>query len=526
MQRVGWPLAWWVLAVLGFTGASAQPASAPPNILFAIADDWSHPHAGAYGARWVNTPAFDRVAREGLLFTRGYTPNSKCAPSRSCVLTGRNSWQLEAAANHWCYFPEKFRTFPEVLTAAGWHVGFTGKGWGPGVARAGDGRQRNLTGAPFNQRTAAPPTLASGRNDYAANFDAFLDARPAGKPFCFWYGAVEPHRAYEAGTGSRLGGKKPEEVDRVPGFWPDGPTIRRDMLDYAYEVEHFDRHLNRMLQSLERRGELQNTLVVVTSDNAMPFPRMKGDCYEPALRMPLAMMWPAGIARPGRQVDSLVSFIDFAPTLLQLAGVDPSTGGMEAIQGRSLVPFLRGKKPSGDWDHVLVGRERHDIGRPDDVGYPTRGIVTAEHLYLRNYDPSRWPACNPETGYLNCDGSPTKTEIIQARKTPDTRRYWSLAFGRRPPEELYDLRRDPDCLKNLATDAGHAGRMRSLRERMERRLKQEGDPRASGKGDVFDRFPIADEANRHFYARYMRGEQLRPGWVNPSDFDPEAAGEP
>ena len=106
-----------------------------PNILFAIADDWSFGHAGAYGCEWIKTPAFDRVAREGILFNRAYTPNAKCAPSRAIILTGRNSWQLEEAANHQNIFPAKFKGWMEVLTENGYSTGFTGKGWGPGIAK-------------------------------------------------------------------------------------------------------------------------------------------------------------------------------------------------------------------------------------------------------------------------------------------------------------------------------------------------------------------------------------------------------
>ena len=104
-----------------------------PNILFVISDDQSYPHAGIYGTEWVNTPGFDRVAREGLLFTQAYTTNAKCSPSRSSILTGRNSWLLEEATNHVPYFPEKFTTFPEVLKNNGYKTGLTGKGWAPGL---------------------------------------------------------------------------------------------------------------------------------------------------------------------------------------------------------------------------------------------------------------------------------------------------------------------------------------------------------------------------------------------------------
>src|SRR5207248_10860674 len=119
-----------------------------PNILFAVADDWSYGPAGAYGCRWVQTPGFDRVAREGVLFTHAYTPNAKCAPSRACILTGRNPWQLKAACNHWCYFPPEFKTYAEALAEHGYAVGMTAKGWGPGVAVDAAGKPRRLAGQP------------------------------------------------------------------------------------------------------------------------------------------------------------------------------------------------------------------------------------------------------------------------------------------------------------------------------------------------------------------------------------------
>ena len=179
-------------------------AAERPNILFAIADDWGL-HASAYGTRWVKTPAFDRVARACILFNNACTPNAKCAPSRACLLTGRHSWQLKAAANHVSYFPPEFKGWGEALAEKGWFVGHTQKGWGPGVATNLDGRSRSMTGRAFNVRKAQPPTTSISHNDYAGNFDDFLNAAPTNAPWCFWYGAVEPHRAYEFGSGVAKG---------------------------------------------------------------------------------------------------------------------------------------------------------------------------------------------------------------------------------------------------------------------------------------------------------------------------------
>lgn len=507
-------------AALAVATAAEQPAC--PNILLAVADDWSYPHAGAYGCKWVKTPAFDRVAREGVLFTNAYTPNAKCAPSRACILTGRNSWQLKAACNHICFFPPEFKTYAEALGEHGYFVGMTCKGWSPGVANDADGKPRAMAGRPFNKRTAPAPTKGISNNDYAANFADFLDAAQPGQPWCFWYGSVEPHRAYEYGTGAAKGGKKPADLDRVPGYWPDNEIVRNDMLDYAFEVEHFDTHLGRMLAELEKRGQLGNTLVLVTADNGMPFPRAKGNQYEVSNHLPLAAMWKLGIRAPGRTVTDYVSFIDFAPTFVEVSGVKWAQTGMAPAAGRSLTDIFRSQKPgrvNPARDHVLLGQERHDIGRPHDWGYPIRSIVKDGWMYLRNFEPTRWPAGNPETGYLNTDASPTKTGILDARREDSGDHNWALCFGKREGEELYDLKNDPDCLKNLAASTEHRARREKLKQQLFAELKAQEDPRMFGKGGVFEAEPYAHPGQRNFYERYMKGEKIKAGWVSETDFE-------
>lgn len=509
-------------ACVAATAFGAEPKR--PNILFAIADDWGV-HAGAYGTTWVKTPGFDRVAREGLLFKNAYTPVAKCAPSRAIALTGRHAWQLEEAGNHMAFFPAKFKSWPEVLTEKGWFMGITGKGWGPGIANDAAGKPRQIAGRPFSRRTAPPPTKSISPNDYAANFTDFLDAVPAGTPWCFWFGAHEPHRGYEFQSGVSKGGRKLGDITHVPAYWPDHETVRHDMLDYGFEVEHVDRHLVRMLDELEKRGLLENTLVVVTSDHGMPFPRVKGYAYVDSNHVPLAVRWPRGIARTGRALDDFVDFTDLAPTFLDMAGVPQAESGMAPITGRSWREIFESTKTGraiAARDHALVGKERTDAGRPNDWGYPIRGIIRDGFLYLRNYEPDRWPAGNPETGYLDTDGSPTKTLILEARRTNPADKFWALNFGKRPAEELYDLPRDPDCVHNLAASPPQQERRAALERQMTEKLKAQGDPRMFGRGDVFDRYPIAIEDSRNFHERFMRGEKPRAGWVSPGDFEKES----
>ena len=512
----------WSLLLIACENETEEAVSKTPNILFAIMDDATYLHMSAYGCEWVNTPNFDRVAKNGLLFNNAYTPNAKCAPSRSCILTGRNSWQLEEAANHWPYFPEKFKVFTEVLAENGYAVASTGKGWAPGIAKYADASNRNLMVNTFSQIKTTPPTSKISNVDYAANFTAFLDQKGE-EPFFFWYGGLEPHRGYEYGSGIAKGGKSLAQVpdSEVFDFWPAVDSVKTDLLDYAFEIEYFDKQLGKMLDTLEARGELSNTLVVITADNGMPFPRVKGQEYEYSNHLPLAVMWADGIEHQGRKIDDFISFIDFAPTFLEVAGISTNATGMQTLTGRSFTDILFSEKSGqvdAGRDFVLIGKERHDIGRPNDGGYPIRGIVKNGKLLLHNFETDRWPGGNPETGYLNCDGGPTKTIVLNSVYNPAENQYWKWSFGKRPENELYDLENDPDCMVNLAFSEENQELLASMRNDLMGRLKEQGDPRLFGNGATFDQYQYADQKGVNFYERYFQGEELGWGWVNATDF--------
>jgi N-sulfoglucosamine sulfohydrolase len=485
-----------------------------PNILFAIADDASH--FGAYGHSFVHTPNFDRVSREGIRFTQMFTTNPKCAPSRASILTGRHTWQNRESCLHWNYWPDNLPVYPDMLEEAGYHIGFTGKPWGPGDwARCG--RTRNPAGPEYNERALTPPgqTGISPR-DYAGNFELFLDERGEGQPFYFWYGGHEPHRAYVPGEGAAHG-KHTDEIEEVPPYWPDEEHIRHDMLDYAYEIEWFDEHLGKMLATLEERGELANTLVVVTSDNGCPFPRVKGQMYDDDFRLPFAVMWPDRIGGApnsddgdtGRVVADLVSFIDIGPTFLRAAGLAVP----DSMAGKSLLDIFDADGSgvvTSHRDRAYMGRERHDLGREGDLGYPVRCVRTPQYLYVRNFAPDRWPAGNPETNYTNSDSSPTKSRILDLYAQGDER-YWKLSFGKRPHEELYDIEADPHCMVNLADDPGHRALKEELWQDLKSMLTESNDPRIVGDGDVFEEYEYIVDAP-HSWAHYLAGDWEPQGY--------------
>ncbi len=503
--------------LLSVSIGNAQEAEKRPNILVIMFDD-AGLDMSAYGSTYVNTPGFDAIAKEGILFNKAYTPNAKCAPSRAALITGRNSWQLDAAANHVIYFPSKFKTYQEVLLENGYTTGHTGKGYAPALTLTADGAEREVMGPAFNEKTLKPATTAIGPNDYSANFTDFLDRSPTNEPWSFWVGSKEPHRGYEYGSGARLAGKTTDMIKNFPPYWPDNKVTRNDLLDYAYEIEDTDKHIQKILKTLKERNLLENTLVVVTSDHGMPFPRVKGNQYENANHVPMAMLW-KGKSKT-KVVDDYISFVDLAPTFLEVAGIDWKTSGMHPSAGKSLISIV-GSEKSGqieaDRNFVLVGKERHDTGRPNDVGYPIRGIYKDSMLFLKNYEIDRWPSGNPETGYLNTDGSPTKTEILNLRRKGTNKQFWKLNFGKRVSEELYDIKNDPFCVHNLANDISFAVTKAQLKSEMEGKLLQQNDLRMKGFGHLYEANPFT--RNVDFYGRFMAGEKTSSGWINDSDFE-------
>jgi N-sulfoglucosamine sulfohydrolase len=468
-----------------FAGGQTRPSpptpASRPNILFCIADDQSAAHVGAAGDPVVHTPAFDQVARRGVRFTCAFADAPSCTPSRGAILTGRHIWQLEEGGNLHSTLPARFDVYPELLRQQGYVIGYSGKPWGPGKIEPG-GRTENPAGPRFK------------------DFKTFLAQAPQGHPFCFWLGSFYPHRPYPEGSGAKAG-LKAEDVP-VPPQLPDSPVVRSDMLDYYLAIQKFDRLVMEALEALDAAGLRQNTLVVVTSDNGMPFPRGKAELYDLGTHMPLAVSWPTRVAS-GRTIEDMVVLSDLAPTFLEAAGLKPPA----ALTGKSLLPVLLSSQ-SGivekNRDAVFFAKERHDGCRKGGKGYPTRGIRTRDFLYIRNFEPDRWPVGNPDPAacsralpYGDVDPSPTKQLLLDH---PDLYPvYFQRAFAKRPGEELYDLKKDPAQWNNVADSTQYAKVKERLRNRLMDYLRTTGDPRALGKPALWDYYP--------YY-----GKIVTPGW--------------
>lgn len=447
-----------------------------PNILFAISDDQGYPHASAYGVKFVNTPGFDRIADEGLLFHNVFCAVPQCSPNRASILTGRYLWQNNEAGTHASLFPSNLKIFTDYMIEGGYDMGSTGKGWAPGaIDKTNRIKNRNLIGKYYGAKDQA---------EYWKEFQEFLGERDSEKPFFFWYGTYDPHRPYKEGSGLAAG-KKLADVD-VPPYLPNNNDVRSDFLDYALKIERFDSNLVKMIEILEETGELENTLIIVTSDNGMPFPRAKGNAYIEGVHVPMAIRWGNHIPA-GYEINDLISHIDFAPTFLDAANID----AYPEIEGKSFLKLLLNpdsEKREPFRESLFYGRERATSARPNNFGYPVRTILTNQYELVWNMKPDRFPAGN-KLNEAEAASTVMNEILIYKDKTVQGINFYKEAFGLRSEFELHDINNDPYGLINLAEVPEYKEPLDRLFKALKEQLIENGDPRMNGQGDIWESYP-------------------------------------
>ncbi|MEQ1862587.1 MAG: sulfatase [Chthoniobacteraceae bacterium] len=472
--------------LLVFTIVAGGFAAERPNILLILADNWSSPHAGVLGDKTVRTPVFDRLASEGALFRNAFCPVPSCSPTRSCLLTGRVAHQLEDAASLWSGFPKKFTVFTEALRTAGYETGYCAKGWSPGRPEG----EMNPVGTEWPRVRAKGKATTPRELDeqMIRGFGEFMEERDKRRPFFFWLGITLPARhTWHAGEAARRGLRA--ETVQVPGNMPDVPEVRTALLEYYASVERLDALAGKALALLGAQGVSDSTLVVYTGDNGWQMPRGLANCYDTGTHVPLAIRWP-GVVQPRQVFDQFISLTDFAPTFLDVGGrLIP-----QVMTGRSFAPLLRGEHDPAPRDAVFLERERHANVRAGNLSYPMRAIRTRDHLYLRNLRPDRWPAGDPDVWfavgpYGDVDQSLAKDYILAHRDEPAVRRFYELNFAKRPAEELYDLRADPEQLVNVAGKPEHRAAKDALRARLDQWMRDTDDPRVDPAYDRWDEYP-------------------------------------
>ena len=447
------------IGLLALGGCASEPSSTSPkpNFLILMSDNHSWNHLGCYGDPVVRTPNIDRLAKQGIRFNQAFCAAPSCTPARAAMLTGQDIWRLEEGANLWGILPAKFPVYTDLLEDAGYLVGFQGKGWGPGNFEAG-GRARNPAGNAYE------------------TFGAFLEDRKKDQPFHYWFSSRNPHRPFEQDSIAES-----IALDRieVPPYLPDNDIVKGDIRDYYAEVEDFDRQVSDFIRLLEEKGEMENTMIIVCSDNGWQMPRGLANLYTFGTQIPLVFSMPSYLDT-ARVVDELVNLNDLAPTFLEMANLDIP----KEMTAKSLVPVLKPEASAAVYerDFIVTARERHAYVREGGKGYGGRAINTKDFLYIKNYNPDYWPAGDPPL-YGDVDAhmlhypSPTKVYMLKNKEKPGVKELFNLAFEKRPEEELYDLREDPYQLNNVAYEEEYAQKKAELNLQLIQYLTATQDPR-------------------------------------------------
>ncbi len=526
-----------LVVVTGGLRPSLANAAEKPNIVFCFADDWGR-YASAYAAldakptanSVVKTPNIDSVAGRGVMFRNAFVPAPSCTPCRSSLLSGRYFFNTgRAAILQGAIWDESIPAFPLLLRDGGYDIGKMAKVWSPGTpADAPIGKQQyafQKSGMAFNnfseEATQAVKTgkaVAQARTELLGqvegNFGSFLKARDAKKPFFFWFGPTTVHRKWIKGSGKALWDINPDALKgKLPKNLPDVPEVREDFADYLGESQAFDAYIGVLLKQLRDAGELDNTIVVISGDHGAPgFPGGKCNLYDFGTGVALVAAGP-GVPGP-RVVDDLVNLMDLAPTFLDIGGVKLPPG----LNSKSLWPVLASKK-AGEVDAertwVVTGRERH-VGdaREGNKPYPQRALRTKDFLYIRNFEPDRYPLGDPKSvtadkapdantlenetyaAFADMDASPTKAWLIAHRNDKEWKWHYDYAFAKRPGEELYDLKADPEQLKNVAGDKTYDAPRKQLAAQLTKILADAGDPRLVEKDCRFEKPPFTDAPPR------------------------------
>jgi len=447
MQTFTRRLAIVLVSLFGFT-VLAQDAS--PNFVVIVADDMAWNDAGAYGHPYIQTPNIDRLAKEGLRFESAFLTTSSCSPSRSSILTGRYPHATHAGELHQ-HLPADQVVLTELLRDRGYHTAAAGK-WHLGDA----------TRSKFD-------SILAGRPSGCELWVKALEDRPRDKPFFLWLAAFDPHRPYKEDTIPRP--HAPNDAV-VPPFLPDSSETRTDLALYYDEISRMDGYVGEVLAELERQGVAENTCVAFLSDNGRPFPRCKTTLYDSGIRTPFIVRYP-GVTQPGSVSTRLISSVDLAPTIVELADASSTS----RHQGKSFAALL--SNPDSEFrTNVFAEHNWHDYSARE------RAVRSSRYLYIRNEYPDL-PGTPPADAVRSMTYESMVSEHAEGRLAAEHSATFTVPRSR---EELYDTETDPHSLRNLADDEKYADTLEELREALDRwKVETKDEAPAVRRPDEFDR---------------------------------------
>ncbi|MDJ0877819.1 MAG: sulfatase [Halieaceae bacterium] len=418
----------------------ASGPTAPPNIVIFIADDLGWDDVGAYGNSFIETPNIDALASGGLRFDNAFLTISSCSPSRASILTGRYPHTNGSMHLHQG-LPEGEITFARHLRSAGYYTASIGK-W----------HERGYVKKDFDR--VVRDQSASGAEQWLPE----LRNRPRGRPFFFWLAALDPHRKYDDDEPDLPAPIDPAAIE-LPWSFVDGPGVREKLAQYYREVQRFDRYVGDVVAYLEEEGEIDNTLIIVMSDNGRPFHVGKMTLYDVGIKTPFILHWPARIESPGVR-SQLVSSIDLAPALLQLAGLKPP----DAMQGHSLVPLIDGPDVEIR-DRIFAERNWHRKDAHE------RALRTHSYLYKVNQYPLQGHCSQGQ--YAKTPGHRALEAAVQAGEVDG---WLADCFADEwPEEELYLIEAGRQQWQNLAADPAYREVLERYRADMDRWRRETGD---------------------------------------------------
>ena len=433
---------------------SVATADDRPNLVFMIADDCTYLDLEVYGGQ-AKTPNLNRLASEGMQFSRCFQTAPMCSPTRHNIYTGIYPVKSGAWPNHTCVYPGT-KSIAHYLQDAGYRVALSGKT-----------HISPRSSFPFEYSDdfkSADPAAAS---PYPALETLITESESAGNPFCLFACSNEPHSPYDKGDPSAY----PPESLSLPPSWVDTPETRHHYSKYLAEISYFDAQCGALLDLLEKHDASSNTLVMVVSEQGSAFPFAKWTCFELGLASGMIARWPGKIAA-GSKSGALVEYCDVTPTFLDAAGLPTP----DTMDGKSFLSVLRGQTTEHKQYTFGLHTTRGIINGSDAFGI--RSVGTKTHRYIRNLNPGV-KFTNAVTREGGDRANFWTSWVAQADAGDSHAKDMTQKYSYRPDEELYDVKGDPHCLKNLAADPAMASLKQELSSQLDDWMVSQGDEGAA-----------------------------------------------
>jgi arylsulfatase A-like enzyme len=421
--------------------ASEIKAQKQPNIILFIADDVSWNDLGCYGNLDVKTPNIDQLASHGIRFENFFLTASSCSPSRNSIITGRYPHNTGACELH-TEPPIEMISFPEILKQNGYYTGHSGKFHMGKYAMRG-----------FDVSTQGREVGDGGEEKWLET----IKNRPNGKPFFMWFAAHDAHRNW--GPNSFSGTHDSTQIS-PPDYLVNGQKTKADLAHYYDEIARFDNYIGLVVAELKQQNVLDNTLILIMADNGRAFPHSKTRVNDRGMKTPFVAFWPKGIGEKPKSCTSLVSAIDIAPLILELAGAKIP----ESVQGVSFVKLLKNpEKPFRNF--VFAEHNWHDYEAHE------RMVRTKDFLFILNSRPQF-----TNLGPADAVGSPSFTDLLTLKEEGKISAEQAEIFIEpRLTEELYKNAEDRDQFNNLAFSDKYLEKQKELKQVLLEWMDETGD---------------------------------------------------